>query len=103
MPPAREPGRRPTLPALFGEDASRVLISCACENTGRIKEVAAKYGVSAVPVGETISDNLEFRLDGKKVVSAKVSDLKRAFESSLERALHTETEERLVPEILQRS
>ncbi len=88
---------------LFGEDASRIMISCVCENTGRIKEVAAKYGVDAIAIGDTISDNLEIMLDGRKVVSAKVSDLKRGYETSLERALHTETEERLVPEILQKS
>ena len=88
---------------LFGEDASRVLISCTAEKAGIIKEVAAKYGVAAIPVGETINENLEFMLDGRKVVAAKVSELKRAYESALQKALHTDTEERLVPEILQKS
>ena len=88
---------------LFGEDASRVLISCTAEKAGIIEEVAAKYDVAALPIGETISENLEIVLDGRKVVAAKVSELKRGYEMSLERALHTETEERLVPEILQRS
>jgi len=88
---------------LFGEDASRILISCTAEKTGRIKQVAGKYGVAAIPVGETISENLEIVLDGRKVVVAKVSELRRGYETSLERALHTDTEERLVPEILQKS
>ena len=88
---------------LFGEDASRVLISCTRENAGIIKEVAGKYGVGALPIGETTSEKFEIMLDDRKVVSASVSQLKRAYETSLERALHTDTEEHLVPEILQKS
>jgi phosphoribosylformylglycinamidine synthase len=88
---------------LFGEDASRILISCTAEMTGRIKEVAGKYGVGVIPVGETVSENLEIMLDDCKVVAAKVSDLKRAYEMSLERALHTDMEERLVPDFFPKS
>jgi phosphoribosylformylglycinamidine synthase len=88
---------------LFGEDASRVLISCTAEKAGLIKEVAGKYGVAAIPVGETISEKFEVTLDGRAVVSAKVSELKQAWQSALQKALHTDTEERLVPEILQKS
>jgi phosphoribosylformylglycinamidine synthase len=88
---------------LFGEDASRILISCTHENAGLIKEIAGKYDVAVFPVGETISENLEIMLDGRRVVAAKVSELRQGYESSLEGALHTETEERMVPEILQKS
>ncbi len=42
-------------------------------------------------------------VDGKVVVSAPVSELKAAWESALEKALHSDTEERLVPEVLQKS
>ena len=42
-------------------------------------------------------------VDGRPVVSAPVSQLKDAWEKALERALHTETEERLEPEIVQKS
>jgi phosphoribosylformylglycinamidine synthase subunit PurL len=88
---------------LFGEDASRIVISCVRENVPRIKEVALKYGVAALPIGVTQSEKLEILVDGRAVVSAPVSQLKDAWEHALERALHTETEERLVPEILQKS
>src|SRR3954451_295787 len=43
---------------LFGEDASRILISCDPENLPRIKQVAAKHSVSADVIGETISEKL---------------------------------------------
>ncbi|MGZ4836512.1 MAG: phosphoribosylformylglycinamidine synthase subunit PurL, partial [Terriglobales bacterium] len=88
---------------LFGEDASRIVISCIRENVPRIKEMAVKWGVAALPIGTTQSENLEIVVDGQVVVSASVSRLKDAWERALERALHSETEERLAPEILQKS
>jgi len=88
---------------LFGEDASRILISCDPKNVERIKEIAGKFTVSAEQIGSTISGNLEIRMDGKAAVAAEVSELKAAWAGALERALHVETEERLVPGALQKS
>ncbi len=88
---------------LFGEDASRIVLSCIRENLLEIKEIAVKYGVAALPIGVTQAENLEVLLDAEAVVSAPVAKLKQAWESALERVLHSETEERLVPEILQKS
>ena len=88
---------------LFGEDASRIVISCDPRNVLRIKEVAVKYGVSAEPIGETVQDKLEIRVTGEVAVSAAVSELREAWGRALELALHTDTEERLVPSLLQRS
>jgi len=78
--------------ALFGEDASRVLVSCDPANLARIKEVADKYGISATPIGETIPGKLEISLDGTRVVSARVSELSTAYEAALEAALRTDPE-----------
>jgi phosphoribosylformylglycinamidine synthase len=89
--------------ALFGEDASRILISCDPQNLGRIKEIAVKYGLSAEAIGETVPDKLEIRVAGEVAAAASVSELREAWGSALEKALHVETEERLVPETLQRS
>jgi len=77
---------------LFGEDASRVVISCDQSKLSRIKEAAAKYGLSVEEIGETISDELEIKLDGRVVVSATVSELRSSFEGALESALRTEPE-----------
>ncbi|MGE0405684.1 MAG: phosphoribosylformylglycinamidine synthase subunit PurL, partial [Candidatus Korobacteraceae bacterium] len=88
---------------LFGEDASRVVLSCDPERLGRIQEVAVKWGVAADPIGQTTSGQFEILVDGKVAVSAPVSELKTAWASALEKALHTETEERLVPDELQKS
>ena len=88
---------------LFGEDASRILISCDQENVGRIQEIAVKFGLSAEAIGNTVPDNLEIRVAGVVAASASVSELREAWAGALERALHVDTEERLVPGALQKS
>ena len=88
---------------LFGEDASRVLISCDPHNLERIKQIAVQCGLSVEPIGSTGPDQLEIQVDGKAAVKASVSELKAAWAAALERALHVETEERLVPSTLQKS
>jgi phosphoribosylformylglycinamidine synthase len=88
---------------LFGEDASRILISCDPEKLERIQQVAVKYALSAEHIGNTVPDKLEIRVDGQPAATATVSELREAWECALERALHVETEERLVPAALQKS
>ena len=72
---------------LFGEDASRIVVSCDQSQLSRIKQVAGKYGLSAEPIGETVSEQVEIKLDGRVVVSATVSELRDLYESSLAAAL----------------
>ena len=88
---------------LFGEDATRILFSCDPQNVAGIQQVAVKYGLSAEQVGSTVPDQLEIRVDGKAAATGSVSALREAWEHALERALHVETEERLVPGTLQKS
>jgi phosphoribosylformylglycinamidine synthase len=78
--------------ALFGEDASRVVLSCDPDNVERIQLLAAKHGVSADVLGETIPEQLEISLDGKMVVSAAVAELGEAYQKALEAALRSEPE-----------
>ncbi len=77
---------------LFGEDASRIVLSCDPANVSRIQHVAAELGIAADVIGETISGRLEISLDGQGVVSAEVSDLNQTYESSLESSLRTDPE-----------
>ena len=77
---------------LFGEDASRILISCDQENVARIKEVVEKYGAAADVIGETIPERMEISLDARVVISAGVSELGAAYEGALEAALRTDPE-----------
>jgi phosphoribosylformylglycinamidine synthase len=78
--------------ALFGEDASRIVISCDPGQVARIKEVAAKWGASAESIGETIPKRLEISLNGKIVISAGLSELNEAYEGALEAALRADPE-----------
>jgi phosphoribosylformylglycinamidine synthase len=77
---------------LFGEDATRVLLSCDPGSVARIKSLAGRHGVAADVIGETISEKLEISLDGKTLISATVSDLSAAYEGALEAALRTDPE-----------
>jgi phosphoribosylformylglycinamidine synthase len=81
---------------LFGEDASRILISCDQKYLERIKVVAVQYALSTENIGRTVPDNLEISVDGRVAASAPVSELKMVWAKALEEALHTETEEQLV-------
>jgi phosphoribosylformylglycinamidine synthase len=76
--------------ALFGEDASRVVLSCDSRHLARIKQLAVEYGLFADVLGETGTDRIEISLDGKLLISAPVSELGQDYESGLERALRTE-------------
>jgi phosphoribosylformylglycinamidine synthase II len=75
---------------LFGEDASRVVVSCDQASLPRIKQIAGKYSLSVEAVGETIPQQIEISLDGQVVVSAEVSDLREGYEGALEKSLRTD-------------
>jgi len=77
---------------LFGEDASRILLSCDPANVARIQQLAEKYGIAADVLGETIPERLEISLDNKSMVSALVSDLSAEYEGALESALKADSE-----------
>lgn len=77
---------------LFGEDASRIIVSCDPQNVGRIKQVAKQNGIAANELGETIPERLEILIDGLLVVSARVSELNQAYENALESNLRTDPE-----------
>jgi hypothetical protein len=77
---------------LFGEDASRVVISCDRGDLARIQQVAAKYRLSAEEIGETVSGHVEIRVDGRAVVSAVLSELRDSYEGALVAALQAVSE-----------
>jgi phosphoribosylformylglycinamidine (FGAM) synthase-like enzyme len=88
---------------LFGEAASRIVISCDQKNLSIIQQIAVKWGVRADRIGRTIPEKLVIRIDGKQAVLAKVSDLRQVWDTALVKALHADAPEHLVPEVLQKS
>jgi len=75
---------------LFGEDASRVVVSCDLNSLPRIQQVALKYSIVCEQIGETTSDHIEIRIDGRAAVSATVSELREVYENALEETLKTD-------------
>jgi phosphoribosylformylglycinamidine synthase len=88
---------------LFGEVASRVMISCDPKKASIIQQTAVKWGVRADRIGRTIPEKLVISIDGRQAVSAKVSDLRKVWDTALLKALHVDAPEHLVPEVLQKS
>ena len=88
---------------LFGEDASRIVLSCDHSHVSGIKQIAEKHGIAADLIGHTTLELFEISIAGKTAVSANIGNLRESWDKSLERDLHVETEERLVPEVLQKS
>jgi phosphoribosylformylglycinamidine synthase II len=78
--------------ALFGEDASRVVLACDPTQLSGIKQIASRHGLAVDVLGETVADNIEIKLDERVVVSAPVAELREVYESALEKALRTEPE-----------
>jgi phosphoribosylformylglycinamidine synthase subunit PurL len=73
--------------ALFGEDSSRIVVSCDHMHLDRIKSVGAKHGLAVTHIGETVADHAEIMLDGRVVISSPVYDLLNSFEGAIERIL----------------
>jgi phosphoribosylformylglycinamidine synthase len=85
-------GGLPAEYVLFGEDASRILVSCDPASVSRIKQVAENNGIIADVIGETMGERLEISLDGKLVVSAAGADLNQSYEFALESTLRSDPE-----------
>ena len=77
---------------LFGEDASRIVVSCDPANVGQIQAIAKRFGISADVIGETIPEHLEISVDGKVLVSVAVSELSEQYEGALESVLRADVE-----------
>ena len=75
---------------LFGEDASRVVISCDPARLTRIQQLAADFELTADVIGETGGDRVEITIDGQAAVSASIADLNDSYEGALEKALRAE-------------
>jgi phosphoribosylformylglycinamidine synthase len=77
---------------LFGEDASRIIISCDRSHLQGVEELAVKYGLSSQVIGGTAIGTFEIKLDGMVIVSASASELRRGYENALEKTLRTDPE-----------
>jgi phosphoribosylformylglycinamidine synthase len=88
---------------LFAEHASHIFVTCDQSKVKDIQSIAVRYGLAADLRGQTQAENFEITYNGSVVVSAPVADLKKSWSESLEKMLHVETREHLVPEVLKKS
>jgi phosphoribosylformylglycinamidine synthase subunit PurL len=77
---------------LFGEDASRIVISCDPAMVSRIQEITDKNGIDLVRLGETIPARFEISLDDKLMVSVSVMEMRESYEDALESVLRADPE-----------
>jgi len=77
---------------LFGEDSSRIVVSCDRARVERIREVCAKHDILADEIGETGSDRLEISLHGAIVASVTIAELRNEYEGALQAALRSDPE-----------
>ncbi len=88
--------------ALFGEMASQVLVSCDPAQVARIQQLASQRGISAAALGATVDGSFKISIDGVPAVSCEVAELKDAWTSALEAALHAGSDEGPVPAFVER-
>jgi phosphoribosylformylglycinamidine synthase len=88
--------------ALFGEQASRVLVSCDPGKRQAIQQIAAKHSIRAEFLGRTGGETLVIRRGASDVVSVYVPDTKNVWAQALASALHSDLPDKLIPELLEK-
>ena len=86
--------------ALFGEQASRVVVSCDPQKRESINKLAASHSIQAVCLGTTGGQRFVLRRGTSTLVSAYTRDLKNVWAGALESALHSDVPDHLVPDTL---
>jgi phosphoribosylformylglycinamidine synthase len=71
--------------ALFGESASRVIVSTAPANVAEVLQRAAAEGVPARVIGETGGNRLRIAVAGRSCVDVGIDELERGWSTAIER------------------
>ena len=70
--------------ALFGESASRVVVSVAADNVTRVLEQAAAAGVPARVIGQTGGNRLRIATGGRMTIDMSIDDAERAWSAAID-------------------
>jgi len=88
------PSNDPVACALFREDASQAIVSCARETVDQIEEIADSFGVTVLSLGTVIADRLEISVGGERAISESIENLRqpwlRGLPDALESTFHLE-------------
>ena len=76
---------------LFGETPSHVIVSCNASAVEEIKAIVQKYaGLLVENIGETGTDHLRIKINGKRVIDESVRGLQHVWAGALEAKLYDE-------------
>ena len=68
---------------LFGESASRIVLSASPDNARRIQDIAAREGAPISVLGEVRGDELTIRAEERVQVALKVSEMERIWREAI--------------------
>jgi len=78
-----DPAGMETEGLLFGEDASRAVVTCAPGREKAVRDAAAEAGVRSKVIGKVGGDRLTVTLDGAPCLDLPVAELRKAWENGL--------------------
>jgi phosphoribosylformylglycinamidine synthase len=70
---------------LFGESASRAVVSAKPEHVGRLMAMAAELGVPAAKIGRTGGSRIAIAIDGVAALDCSLQEAEQKWSSALER------------------
>jgi phosphoribosylformylglycinamidine synthase len=74
---------------LFGESASRIVVSAPRERVDAILAAAATAGITAVEIGSTGGDRLQISVDGRLAIDVTVAAAENAWATAIERKMQS--------------
>jgi phosphoribosylformylglycinamidine synthase subunit PurL len=76
--------------ALFGESQSRIVVSCARNNVGKIRDIASKQKVPFRVIGKVGSERLTILYKQENIIDLALQEMHKAWAFSLERLIKSE-------------
>ncbi len=74
--------------ALFGETASRIVVTLAADQLKALQEIAERFQCDAMHIGDVIQDEMvSFHINGQHCCGATISTLRAAYEQAIPNAL----------------
>jgi phosphoribosylformylglycinamidine synthase subunit PurL len=79
---------------LFGESASRIVVSSRAETTSELLRLAAGLGVPARVIGKTGGQRIAITVDGAAAIDVAAADAERTWATAIERKMSRQSPER---------
>jgi phosphoribosylformylglycinamidine synthase len=81
------PGGLAVNATLFGESASRIVVSASSESVDAVLAAAATAGVTAVAIGKTAGNRIRISVDGTPVIDTAVAAAEDAWATAIEKKM----------------